>query len=343
MDEREEQLEKAIGKLPRVRLGVLPTPLEPMERLSKELGGPPLYIKRDDLTGLAYGGNKTRMFEFSLADAQEKGAEVILAGAAVQSNYCRQLAAACAKLGLECRLMMRPVRDADRETIQGNAFLQRVFGAKVTVLEAYDRAQQSEAIQAEAARLRAEGRKVYVPREDDTVDLDAIAYAESALEIVRQARSQKLALKQLYAAALDTTQAGMVMGLSWLQSSIHVRGFCPLPNETDRFDEMTWMANQGAKRLGLDVTLSPSDFDNDDSYVGDGYGIPTEAGLEAVHLVAQTEGILLDPVYTGKAMAALIDHVRSRKLANDEPVVFLHTGGSPALFGYVEEVLGKGM
>ena len=339
MNERERKLEAAISVLPRVRLGVRPTPLEPMERLSRELGGPPLYIKRDDLTGLAFGGNKTRMLEFSLADAIRKGAEVVLSGAAVQSNYCRQLAAACAKLGLECRLLVRPVRPVDGEEIQGNQFLQRLFGAKVTVLEAYDRAQQAEAIAAEAARLRAEGRRVYIPREEDTVDLDAIAYAESALEIVKQERELGVSFSSLYLSALDTTQAGIVLGLRALGSPIRVRGFCPLAGVTDRCEEMARMAAQGAKRLGLGLSFAPADFENDDGYVGERYGIPTQKGLEAVRKVAQTEGILLDPVYTGKAMAALIDHVRDGLLPKGEPVLFLHTGGAPALFGYVRDVL----
>src|SRR5215212_8804543 len=155
--EREEQLESAIARLNRIKLGYMPTPLEALPRLSAALGGPPIYIKRDDLTGLAFGGNKTRMLEFSLADALDKGTEVIVMGAATQSNYCRQLAAACAKLGIELRLLLRPERPIDKTEIQGNQLLQRIFGAHVTILEDNNRPKQQAAIAAEAERLRQAG------------------------------------------------------------------------------------------------------------------------------------------------------------------------------------------
>ena len=339
--QNESRLEQAISGLPRTTLAVRPTPLEAMPRLSAALGGPPLYIKRDDLTGLAFGGNKTRMLEFSLADALNNGAEVIVTGAAVQSNYCRQMAAACAKLGLELHLILRPIRPNDETEIQGNQLLQRLFGAKVTILPNRDRTKQQAAIAAEVARLEKAGKTVYVPRQADTVDLDVIAYAESALELVRQCRELEIQPAQLYLAAFDTTQAGLVLGLKYLGSPIHVRGFCPLNNEPDRFEVMARIANQAANRLDLAVDLSESEFDNDDSFVGERYGIPTPAGLEAIRLVAQTEGILLDPVYTAKAMAALIAHIRRGDLPPESPVVFMHTGGAPALFGYASDLVNN--
>lgn len=337
---REETLERALATLPRVELAVRPTPLEFLPRLSAALNGPPIYIKRDDLTGLAFGGNKTRMLEFSLAHAKAQGAEVIVTGAAVQSNYCRQMAAACAKLGLELYLVLRPEREVDRVQVQGNHFLQRLFGAKVAILEDNDRAHQQAVIRATVERLRQEGKQVYWPRQADTVDLDALAYAETGLEIVRQCREQGIEPAYLYVAALDTTQAGLVLGLSYLESPIHVRGISPFQGMPERFAAMARMANQAAQRLGLEIQFTPDDFDNDDSYVGERYGIPTEAGLKAIHLLARLEGILLDPVYTGKAMAALIDHIRNGKLPPDRPVLFVHTGGAPALFAYADEVMG---
>ena len=337
--EKELKLEQALAGLPRIQLGVKPTPLEPMKRLSQTLGGPPIYIKRDDLTGLAFGGNKTRMLEFSLAEALNREAEVIVTGAAVQSNYCRQMAAACAKLGLELHLVMRPVRPIDKQDVQGNQLLQRLFGAKVTILEDDNRAKQQEAIAAEAKRLAAAGKKVYVPRQDDTVDLDVIAYAESALEIVRQCRELDIQPGLLYVAAFDTTQAGLVLGLKYLDSPIRVKGFSPLENEPDRRQKMAKMANQAANRLDLAIEFDEADFDNDDSFVGERYGIPTEAGLEAIRTVARTEGILLDPVYTSKAMSALIAHIQTHLISAETPVIFVHTGGAPALFGYAQEIL----
>ena len=336
---KELRLAQAITSLSRTPLAVRPTPLEAMPRLSEILGGPPIYIKRDDLTGLAFGGNKTRMLEFSLADALAKEAEVIVFGAAVQSNYCRQLAAACAKLGLELHLLLRPERAIDKQEIQGNHLLQRLFGAKVTILEDRDRNEQQAAIAAEAKRLRKTGRNVYVPRQADTVDLDVIAYAESALELARQCRELDIEPASLYVAAFDTTQAGLVLGLKYLESPIRVKGFSPLNNEPGRFEKMAEVANQAASRLDLEVDFTTADFENDDSFVGERYGIPTEAGLEAVRTVARSEGILLDPVYTAKAMSGLFAHIREGRLSAETPLIFMHTGGAPALFGYAQDIL----
>jgi 1-aminocyclopropane-1-carboxylate deaminase/D-cysteine desulfhydrase-like pyridoxal-dependent ACC family enzyme len=336
---RETRLAAAIAALPRLSLGSLNTPIQEMPRLQAALQAPPLYVKRDDLTGLAFGGNKTRMLEFSLADALAQGADTIVTGAAVQSNYCRQMAGACAKLGLELHLILRPEREIDKTQSQGNNLIQRLLGAKVTVLADNNRPKQQEVIRARVEELRAQGRNVYWPRLHDTIDLDALAYAECALEIVRQCREMNIQPKYLYLAALDTTQAGIVLGLKYLGSPIHVRGISPFGDMPGRCQHMAAMANQAAQRLGLEIELSERDFDNDDSYVGERYGLPTQAGLESIKLVAQTEGILLDPVYTGKAMSALIQEIRDGKIAADEPVLFVHTGGAPALFGYAEEVL----
>lgn len=336
---KEQALETAIKKLPRVSLAVRPTPLEAMPRLSEALGGPPLYIKRDDLTGLALGGNKTRMLEFSLADAVAQGAEGVVMSAAVQSNYCRQLAAACAKLGLELHLLLRPEREVDREAVQGNHFLQRLFGAQVTILEDNDLAKKAAAIASKVEELEALGQKVYVPRKAHTVDLEAIPYIEAALEIVRQVRVMGIRPEWVYVASLETTQAGLVLGLSFLESPIRVRGFSPFLEMPGRTAEMARIANQAAGRLGLEIGFETADFDNDDSFVGERYGVPTEAGIEAIRTVARCEGILLDPVYTGKAMSGLFAHIREGWLSDGGPVIFVHTGGTPALFGFVEDVL----
>lgn len=338
---QEDRLAAAIAHLPRVKLGYVNTPIEALPRLSAALGGPPIYIKRDDLTGLAFGGNKTRMLEFSMADALAAGADTVVTGAAVQSNYCRQIAGACAKLGLELHLILRPEREFDRAHISGNNLVQRLLGAHVTTLPDNDRPKQQAAIRAKIEELRGQGRIVYWPRREETVDLDAISYAESALEIVRQCRELGIAPRFLYAAALDTTQAGLVLGMKAAGSLIHIKGISPFGGDDmpGRMIEMARMANQAAARLDLDISFTPDDFDNDAAYVGERYGIPTQAGLDAISLVARTEGILLDPVYTGKAMSALIDQIRRGLLDPDEPVLFLHTGGAPALFGYTEEIV----
>jgi 1-aminocyclopropane-1-carboxylate deaminase/D-cysteine desulfhydrase-like pyridoxal-dependent ACC family enzyme len=337
---REQQLEQALAQLRRIKLGYFPTPLEPLPRLSAALGGPPIYIKRDDLTGLALGGNKTRMLEFSLAQGLARGIDTVVMGAAVQSNYCRQLAAACAKLGLELHLLLRPEREVDKTEIQGNHFLQRLFGAQVTILPDNNREQQGAAIAAKAEELRRTGKQVFIPRQADTVDLDAIAYAEVALEIVRQCREMAIQPAQLYVTAFDTTQAGLVLGMHALGKPIHVKGITPtaMPLQ-QRQQKMMIMANQAAERLGLALEFHESDFDNDDSFIGERYGVASPAGVEAIHLLAQTEGILSDPAYTGKGLAGLIAHIRQGKLDRETPVIFLHTGGAPALFAFVEDVL----
>lgn len=339
--ERERQLEEAIARLPRIQFAsVRPTPLEPMARLSAQLGGPQLYIKRDDLTGLAFGGNKTRMLEFSLADAQAAGADTIVTGAAVQSNYCRQMAAACAKLGLELHLVLRPPREVDKQEVQGNHFLQRLYGARVTILPDFDGANQAAALREKTQELTKAGKRVYVPRQRETVDLDAIAYAEVALEIVRQCRALRIDPEYIYSSAMDTTQAGLVLGFAYLRSPIQVRGVSPFEKTPDRMETMARIANQAAQRLQLPIELGVGDFVNDDSYVGERYGIPTKEGLQALNLVARSEGILIDPVYTSKAMAKLIADIQSGQLDKNSPVLFMHTGGAPALFGYVREVMG---
>jgi 1-aminocyclopropane-1-carboxylate deaminase/D-cysteine desulfhydrase-like pyridoxal-dependent ACC family enzyme len=339
---REQQLENAIGKLQRIKLGYFPTPLEPLPRLSAVLGGPPIYIKRDDLTGLAFGGNKTRMLELSLAEGIARGANTVVFGAAVQSNYCRQLSAACAKLGWEVHLLLRPERDEDHKAIQGNHLLDRIFGAQVTILPDNDRSRQQAAIAAKAEELRRAGKNVYVPRQSDTVDLDAIAYAEVALEIVRQCREQNIRPAHLYVTAYDSTQAGLVLGMHYLGKPIHVAGITPTRDNTGgHLRRMMQMANQGAERLGLEIEFHESDFDNDDSFIGERYGVASEGSLEAIRLLGCYEGILIDPAYTGKGLAGLISHIRSGRLDKETPVIFLHTGGAPALFAFAEE-LNKG-
>jgi 1-aminocyclopropane-1-carboxylate deaminase/D-cysteine desulfhydrase-like pyridoxal-dependent ACC family enzyme len=237
-------------------------------------------------------------------------------------------------LGLELHLYLRPEREIDTQEIQGNQLLQRLFGAKVTILENNDRVRQQEIIKAAAEELRLAGKKVYFPRQADTVDLDVIAYAESALEIVRQCDELGIQPQALYVTAFDTTQAGIVLGLAYLESTMAIKGFTPLAGSPDQqAQKMVDLANQAAERLGLDMELSAQDFDNDDSFIGERYGIPTPEGMAALRL--------LDPVYTGKGFAALINHIQSGKLNKEQPVVFVHTGGAPALFAYADDLMAE--
>jgi 1-aminocyclopropane-1-carboxylate deaminase/D-cysteine desulfhydrase-like pyridoxal-dependent ACC family enzyme len=334
------QLQQALQRLPRLPLAQLPTPLQAAPRLSRELGGPTLYFKRDDLTGMPLGGNKTRMFEYVLPRALAAGADCVVAGAAIQSNYCRQLAAACAQIGLEVYLVLRSVRP-DVETVpQGNFLLDLLMGAHVYIVENMGWPEQVEQIYLLAERLKATGRRPYVARaaNQEDIGLDAAAYANCALELHQQLAEQNIKPDYLYVAAADTTQGGLLLGAKILGESYQIVGLNPLGEAAfggpPASDLIIHAAGKAAAELGLSVTIDPEEVINYNDYAGEGYAIPTPAGLAAIRQVASTEGILLDPVYTGKAMAALIDHINQGRVKPDDTVIFLHTGGYPALFAY---------
>lgn len=332
-------LERAIARLPRMRLAQLPTPLQPAPRLTKALGGPTIYIKRDELTGMPLAGNKTRMFEFVLPRIIASGADCVIGGAATQSNYCRQLTAACATVGLEAQLVLMAREGATGLVPQGNLLLDLLMGARVHLVEVNTGQEVIERMYRLADQLRAQGRKPFVARMANTQDLglDAAAYANCALELQRQFEEQEIKPDAIYVASADTTQGGLVLGFEALGSSYRIVGINPIDAtifETPVPELVARAANKAADELGLGLRVAPSRVVNDGNYVGDGYGIPTSACLEAIQLVASHEGILLDPVYSGKAMAGLIDHIRRGILKKGEAVVFVHTGGYPALFAY---------
>lgn len=339
--EKAKELRERIGKLPRVNLACLPTPLEETPRLSDTLKGPQIYFKRDDLTGLAFGGNKTRMFEFILGQALKMGADAVVAGAAVQSNYCRQMTAACSKLGLKAYLVLRKVRgDIDLQP-QGNLLLDLLAGANVEIIEASSPQEQIWIMEELAEDLRSKGHRPYLVRMANNEDtgLDAIAYVSCMLEICEQLENVNLQPDYLYVASANTTQAGLVLGTKYLGLTFPIVGINPLDKiwGEDVPPTVAKIANTATKILNLDIQVNPFEVISYSEYVGKGYGKVTKEGIEAVKLVAEKEGIFLDPVYTGKAMSGLIDHIRKGKLKKGEKVIFLHTGGSPALFAYSDE------
>ena len=329
------ELKALIDRLPRVNLAKLPTPLEEAPRLSEALGGPRIFFKRDDLTGLALGGNKTRMFEFTLGEALQKGVTTIVAGAGVQSNYCRQLAAACSKLGLGLHLILRRTPGEVDIQLQGNLLLDLMFNAEVEIIEA-DVLEQKKVIEDVAKRLADEGHRVYMGRKSDLADLglEAIGYVNCALELCSQLEEQDVEINRLFVSSSTTTQAGLVLGTKYLNSDFQIIGVNPVDWIEDVPSEIAWIANEAAMRLGVNLSVNPSEIVNLGEYVGEGYGKLTPEAVEAIKLVARTEGILLDPVYSGKAMAALIDRIHKKAIKSDETVLFLHTGGAPALFAY---------
>lgn len=340
---RATELKASIDRLPRANLAKLPTPLEEAPRLSEALGGPRIFFKRDDLTGLALGGNKTRMFEFTLGEALQKGATTVVAGAAVQSNYCRQLAAACSKLGLGLHLVLRRAPGEGDPEIQGNLLLDLLFSAKIEIIEA-DVMEQEKAIDRVAEKLTGKDHRVYMGRKSSLADLglEAVGYVNCALELYDQLRERDLRINGLFTSSSTTTQAGLLLGARYLNCDFQIVGVSPVDWIEDIPSEIARIANDAANRLGIDLTVSPSEIINLGGYVGKGYGRLTPEALGAIKLVARTEGVLLDPVYTGKAMAALIDRIRRKEIGSDETVVFLHTGGFPALFAYNKDLSLEG-
>jgi 1-aminocyclopropane-1-carboxylate deaminase/D-cysteine desulfhydrase-like pyridoxal-dependent ACC family enzyme len=334
-----DEVRRCAARLPRVDLAHLPTPMEEVPRFADELDGPRLFIKRDDCTGLLFGGNKTRHNEFLLADALRKDADVIVWGAGVQSNNCRQTAAACAKLGLECRLVL--TRAAHNDDVQGNLLLDYLVGAKVEIVDAPLGPGLDELILAKAEELRKAGRRPYAWDRVHGRPLASVSYLLCMAEILDDMRRLGLEPSAVYAAAAGATGAGLALGRAVLGMSGVVRLVCPIRWPWDVRADMAEVANQAAGLLGLPHRLTAKDIEASEDYIGVGYGQVTPEGREAIDLLARTEGILLDPVYTAKAMAGLIDDVRRRRVSPADVVVFVHTGGTPAVFAYRDELMAR--
>lgn len=333
------ELRQAATRLPRVKLGQLPTPLEEVERFSARLEGPRVFIKRDDCTGLLMGGNKTRHNEFLFAEALRQKADVLVWGAGTQSNNCRQTAAACAKLGLECHLYLS--RAAHNDDIQGNLLLDHLMGAKVHIVDAPLGPDLDNLLAAKAKELQDAGRRPYVSRRATGRPIAAVSYALCLAEFLDQARALGVEPTHVYAAAAGPTGAGLALGKAVLGWPGQVRLLCPIRWPWDIPADMAEVANRSADLLGLPHRLTAADIDVRTDYIGPSYGQITPAGREAMDLLARTEGILLDPIYTGKAMAGLIDDARHSRLGAKDRVVFIHTGGTPAVFAYRDELMAS--
>jgi len=333
-----EALQARLAAFPRVRLAHLPTPLEPAPRLAAALGGPEIWVKRDDMTGLAFGGNKTRQLEFVFADVLAKGADVVIGSAYTQSNWCRQMTAAARRLGLDIHLVL--LHGEKGPALQGNLLLDRLMGAEVEVVELDSLEQVQALLEARAEALRAAGRRPYIvaPLGLESLTLGAIGYVAAALELDAQLEAAGLEVDRLWLAGANMTPAGLALGLKALGRRVPIHTIAPIRWSTPRDLDIARIANAAAGRLGLELRLEPHEIVNSDDYIGERYGVVTEACREALGLAAGTEGLILDPVYSGKAMAALIDHVRAGRIGRDERVLFLHTGGTPALFAYADDL-----
>lgn len=324
-----------IARFPRIRLGHFPTPLEPLHNLTRLLGGPRLWIKRDDCTGLSTGGNKTRKLEFLMAEAQARDADVVITQGATQSNHARQTAAAAAKLGMRCHILLedRTGSTAVDYTHNGNVLLDRLHGA--TVERRPGGSDMQAEMEAVALRLQHEGRRPYVIPGGGSNPLGAVGYVNAALELAHQSSEMGLRIDAVvHATGSAGTQAGLVTGLVAMNSAIRLLGIgVRAPREKQ--EAMVYdLACRTWTLLGLRGELPRDAVQANCDYVGGGYGVPTPGMVEAVTLLARSEGLLLDPVYSGKGMAGLIDLVRQGRFERDQNIVFLHTGGSAALFGY---------
>jgi L-cysteate sulfo-lyase len=326
-----------LAGLARYPLAHLPTALEPLDRLRRHLGvGARLLVKRDDCTGLALGGNKTRKLEFLIGEALAKGATAVISEGGLQSNHVRQTAAACARAQLRCHLVLDHRVPVDSEIYRGsgNLLLDRLLGATVHLCAKGEA--RSAKMQAVAATLNSQGEVVYLIPTGGSNEIGALGYVAAMQELQQQAKDAGFAIDRIVTASSSGgTQAGLLVGKALTGSRASVSGV-DVDGDSDKMAaEVGRIAALSAPKVGVEPgRLASADIVR--GYCGEGYGVPTDAMVEAVRLLATLEGLVLDPVYTGKAMAGLIGLLRAREIGAQETVVFIHTGGSPALFAYAD-------
>ena len=327
---------RKLDDFPRTRLAHLPTPLELLPRLSEALGGNEIWVKRDDCTGLATGGNKARKLEFLMGAALEDGIDTVITIGGVQSNHARQTAAAAARLGLRCQLVLPRVvpRSGDTYERNGNVLLDRLLGAEVHFVD--DEAGVANCLRELLAQAEAEGRRAVVHPPGGSTAIGALGYVAAARELAEQIDAGAPAFERAYVAiGTSGTLAGLAVGAPLASWPVELQGVC-VAGDIQKHRSDTDALLPGLRGL-LEAAEEPSAIRYEEGFLGEGYGVPAESTIEALQLCATTEGLLLDPVYTGKAMAALIADVRAGR-AGEGPVLFWHTGGSPGLYAYREEL-----
>lgn len=315
-------------------LGFFPTPLVELPRLSQFLGGPKIFMKRDDLTGLALGGNKTRKLEYILADAIQQGCDTIITAGAAQSNHCRQTAAAAAKLNLECHLLLGGKAP---HKAQGNLLLDHIFDCHIHWTGSN---RKGEDIARIFAQLKAAGKKPYIVPYGGSNELGAMSFIDAVAELQQQKKGREFS-HVVFASSSGGTHAGLILGKQIYNKTFELVGI-NIDKETTTavpFDQqITQLVNSTAKIIGLDYTFSTDQLILNADYVGGGYGVVGAQENEAIALTAKYEGILLDPVYTARAMSGLIHLIRSGKISKSDEVLFWHTGGAPSLFAYADDL-----
>ncbi|HIF6264299.1 D-cysteine desulfhydrase [Raoultella ornithinolytica] len=319
-----------LTRFPRLELIGAPTPLEYLPRLSDHLGRE-IFIKRDDVTPLAMGGNKLRKLEFLAADALREGADTLITAGAIQSNHVRQTAAVAAKLGLHCvALLENPIGTrAENYLTNGNRLLLDLFNTQVEMCDALT--QPDVQLEELATRIEAQGYRPYVIPVGGSNALGALGYVESALEIAQQCEGAVELSSVVVASGSAGTHAGLAVGLEQLMPGAELIGVTVSRKVADQLPKVVALQQAVANSLELHANAEIKLWDD---YFAPGYGTPNDEGMEAVKLLAQLEGILLDPVYTGKAMAGLIDGINQKRFKDEGPILFIHTGGAPALFAY---------
>jgi L-cysteate sulfo-lyase len=324
-----------LAHFPRRFLAHLPTPLEKLDRLSAELGGPEIWIKRDDCTGLSTGGNKTRKLEFLMAEAELEKADVVMTQGATQSNHARQTAAFAAKIGMECHILLEDRTGSKNPNYNnnGNVLLDHLHGATTEKLAGgLDMNAELERV---AQDVRNQGKKVYTIPGGGSNATGALGYVNCAFEMLTQFNDRGLSVDHIvHATGSAGTQAGLITGLKSTNANIPLLGIGVRAPKPKQEENVFNLACATAEKMGCPGVVSREDVVANTDYVGEGYGIATESGLEAIRMFAELESILLDPVYSAKGAAGLIDLIRKGHFKKGERVVFLHTGGSAALFGY---------
>mgnify|MGYP001251381550 CR=1 FL=1 len=329
----------ALDRMPRVRLAFLPTPLHPLPRLSAHLGGPALFIKRDDQTGLATGGNKVRKLEFLLAQAVAAGADCVITAGSTQSNHARQTAAGAASLGLAAHLVLYAPGGVAPAERSGNVLLDHLLGAEIHWTE--ERAPYAETIAQVEQTLRQAGHRPYVIPYGGSSAHGLLGYVDAMREVAGQIEPRGWFDAHVFASSSGGTQAGLLLGahLGGLLTTTRILGIS-VDMSADRLAaQVTGLARAGAGMLGLDWEPDPAQVLVNDRYCGAGYAVVTDREREAIRLLARLEGILVDPVYTGRALAGLIDLVRSGEFRVGQRVLFWHTGGTAALSAFAADLL----
>ncbi len=308
----------------RINFAHLPTPIEAMPRLSDALGGPRLLVKRDDQTGLAFGGNKTRKLEFLVAEAREQGAKTLISGGALQSNHCRQTAAAAARFGFKCILVLT---GEEPKQPSANLLLDELFGAEIVYVP--DRKDRDRILQKTFDSSAKKGLKPYLVPYGGSNATGALGYAFAMKELIEQSREADWIV---FATSSGGTHAGLLLGQCVFGYKGTVLGISVDESEEWLKQHVSELASLTSEKLGTHIEFTPDEVSANANYCSAGYGVLTQREREAIHLFATCEGLLLDPVYTGRAAAGMIDLIRTGFFKKDETLLFLHTGGQPALF-----------